>query len=212
MKNKYKSQAVCQIELEQKNRTPKSEEKIRCPSVLHIGHCKNPTKFNCEKRRETNVLFVFHSVVEPNIFVGAWYFEAWRLMMSKYGNVGNRKISQRCLTIKQSLKKSQKNSNVKNKQNKQTNKLPFSLVMFYPLFPIALHVKDPNGVNGWQLAKMKKSIPDMSLPWNLKGWSSWSKKLQKYLKKLRYLWRCEIWGNIVIIWYFVNNCLIKAWI
>ena len=21
--------------------------------------------------------------------------------------------------------------------------------------------------NGWQLAKMKKSIPDMSLPWNL---------------------------------------------
>ena len=37
-------------------------------------------------------------------------------------------------------------------------------------------------VNGWQLAKMKKSIPDMSLPWNLWGWSSWSKKLQKYLK------------------------------
>ena len=24
-----------------------------------------------------------------------------------------------------------------------------------------------NTVNGWQLAKMKKSIPDMSLPWNL---------------------------------------------
>ena len=22
-------------------------------------------------------------------------------------------------------------------------------------------------INGWQLAKMKKSIPDMSLPWNL---------------------------------------------
>ena len=37
-------------------------------------------------------------------------------------------------------------------------------------------------VNGWQLAKMKKSIPDMSLPSNLYGWSSWSKKLQKYLK------------------------------
>ena len=30
--------------------------------------------------------------------------------------------------------------------------------------------------------------------------------------KLRYLWKCEIWGNIVKIWYFVNNCLIKAWI
>ena len=37
-------------------------------------------------------------------------------------------------------------------------------------------------VNGWQLAKMKKSIPDMSLSWNLLGWSSWSKELQKYLK------------------------------
>ena len=23
---------------------------------------------------------------------------------------------------------------------------------------------------------------------------------------------CEIWGNIVNIWYFVNNCLIKAWL
>ena len=22
-------------------------------------------------------------------------------------------------------------------------------------------------INGWQLAKMKKSIPDMALPWNL---------------------------------------------
>ena len=37
-------------------------------------------------------------------------------------------------------------------------------------------------LNGSQLAKMKKSIPDMSLPWNLLGWSSWSKKLQIYLK------------------------------
>ena len=31
-----------------------------------------------------------------------------------------------------------------------------------------------------------------------------------YVGKLRYLWKCEIWGNIVKIWYFVNNCLIKA--
>ena len=37
-------------------------------------------------------------------------------------------------------------------------------------------------VNGSQLAKMKKSIPDMSLPWNLEGWSSWFKKLQIYFK------------------------------
>ena len=38
------------------------------------------------------------------------------------------------------------------------------------------------------------------------------KKVAKILDKLRYLWKCEIWGNIVKIWYFVNNCLIKAWI
>ena len=37
-------------------------------------------------------------------------------------------------------------------------------------------------INGSQLAKMKKSIPDMSLLYNLQGWSSWSKKLQIYLK------------------------------
>ena len=35
-------------------------------------------------------------------------------------------------------------------------------------------------------------------------------KVVKILEKLRYLWKCEIWGNIVKIWYFVNNCLIKA--
>ena len=30
----------------------------------------------------------------------------------------------------------------------------------------------------------------------------------KYIwKKLRFLWKCEIWGNFVKIWYFVNNCL-----
>ena len=28
----------------------------------------------------------------------------------------------------------------------------------------------------------------------------------------RYLWKREIWVNIVKIWYFVNNWLIKAWI
>ena len=29
-------------------------------------------------------------------------------------------------------------------------------------------------------------------------------KVAKILEKLRYLWKCEIWGNIVKIWYFVN--------
>ena len=39
-----------------------------------------------------------------------------------------------------------------------------------------------NLINGSQLAKMKKSIPDMSLPWNLYGWNNWSKKFQIYFK------------------------------
>ena len=30
------------------------------------------------------------------------------------------------------------------------------------------------------------------------------------LEKLRNLWKWEIWGNIVKIWYFVNNFLIEA--
>ena len=37
-------------------------------------------------------------------------------------------------------------------------------------------------LNGSQLAKMEKSIPHMSLPWNSFGRSSWSKKFQLYLK------------------------------
>ena len=28
--------------------------------------------------------------------------------------------------------------------------------------------------------------------------------------KLRFLWKCEIWDNIMKIWYFVKNCLIGA--
>ena len=38
------------------------------------------------------------------------------------------------------------------------------------------HVNDP------QLAKMKKYIPYMSLPWNLKGRRGWSKKFHLYFK------------------------------
>ena len=36
------------------------------------------------------------------------------------------------------------------------------------------------------------------------------KSPHKYLKKLWFLWICEIWGNFVKNWYFVNNCLIKV--
>ena len=54
-------------------------------------------------------------------------------------------------------------------------------------------------VNGSQLAKMKKSIPGMSLPWNLWGWSSWSKKLQIYLKNYDL---CEYVEFGSILWKF----------
>ena len=35
-------------------------------------------------------------------------------------------------------------------------------------------------------------------------------KVSNILEKLRYLLKCEIWGTVVKIWYFVNNCLIEA--
>ena len=35
-------------------------------------------------------------------------------------------------------------------------------------------------------------------------------KVANILEKLGYLWKCEIWANIVKIWYFVNNCLMEA--
>ena len=39
------------------------------------------------------------------------------------------------------------------------------------------------GVNGSQLAKMEKSIPHMSLPWNYRVEAVGLKKIQLYLKK-----------------------------
>ena len=35
-------------------------------------------------------------------------------------------------------------------------------------------------------------------------------KVANILEKLRNLWKWEIWGNIVKIWYFINNFLIEA--
>ena len=61
-----------------------------------------------------------------------------------------------------------------------------------------------------QVAKMKKSIPDISLPWNLQEWSSWSKKLQRYLKNYGFFVKMWNLGQYREIWYFVNNCLIKT--
>ena len=44
----------------------------------------------------------------------------------------------------------------------------------------------------------------------LKGMKQLVWKVANILEKLRYLWKYEIWGNIVKNWYFVNNCLIEA--
>ena len=71
------------------------------------------------------------------------------------------------------------------KQSNFLNKLPFLDQCF--------------AFNGSQLAKMKKSIPGMSLPWNLEGWSSWSKKLQIYLKNFDW---CEYVEFGAISWKF----------
>ena len=64
--------------------------------------------------------------------------------------------------------------------------------------------------NGSQLAKMKTSIPDMSLPWNSQEWSSWSKKLQIYLGNYDFCENVKFEAIILKIWYFVNNCLIEV--
>ena len=66
-------------------------------------------------------------------------------------------------------------------------------------------------LNGWQLAKWKRVF--LTCPCHeIYRDEAVGLKSCKILEKLRYLWKCEIWGNIVKIWYFVNNCLIKAWI
>ena len=56
---------------------------------------------------------------------------------------------------------------------------------------------------------MKTSIPDMSLPTKFIGMKQLV-SVANILEKLRNLWKWEIWGNIVKIWYFVNNFLIEA--
>ena len=56
-----------------------------------------------------------------------------------------------------------------------------------------------------QLAKMKKSISGMHVPaTKLIGMKQLVWKVTNILEKIRFLWKCEIWGNIVKIWYFVN--------
>ena len=60
-------------------------------------------------------------------------------------------------------------------------------------------------INGWQLAKMKKEyswhVPAMKFI----GMKQLVSKGANILEKLRNLWKWENWGNIVKIWYFVNN-------
>ena len=49
---------------------------------------------------------------------------------------------------------------------------------------------------------MKKSIPDMSLPWNLSGRSSWSKKKKKLQIYLKNYDLCEYVEFGAISWKF----------
>ena len=79
------------------------------------------------------------------------------------GKIENEKKKGKWIKIKASRNRIIKN--IKLKMNKETNgrnkkkNVPVNLLLPY---------KDGISVlNGWQLAKMKKSIPDMSLPWNL---------------------------------------------
>ena len=58
--------------------------------------------------------------------------------------------------------------------------------------------------NGSQLAKMKKSIPDMFLPWNLQGWSSWS-------KKCNYTWKVTISVKMWNLGQFRENLIFCQW-
>ena len=53
---------------------------------------------------------------------------------------------------------------------------------------------------------MKKSIPDMSPA--MKIYRDEAVGLTWKIKI--FLWKCEIWGNNMKIWYFANNCLIEA--
>ena len=65
--------------------------------------------------------------------------------------------------------------------------------------------------NGSQLAKMKKSIPDMSPAIKIyREEAGWSKKFQIYLKNYDF---CEYVKFGAILWkfdIFVNNCLIEV--
>ena len=63
-------------------------------------------------------------------------------------------------------------------------------------------------MNGSQLAKIKKYIPHMSLPWNLWGRSSWSKKIQLYLKNYDF---CEYVTFGAISWK-IDILQVTAWL
>ena len=70
----------------------------------------------------------------------------------------------------------------------------------------------PIGIHSLLLAVMKYLNPahtkEMGL--TLNGMKQLVSKVANILEKLQNLWKWEIWGNIVKIWYFVNNFLIEA--
>ena len=54
---------------------------------------------------------------------------------------------------------------------------------------------------------MKKYIPYISLVPKIYREEAVGLKSSKYTLKIDILWVCEIWGNFLKNWYFVNSCL-----
>ena len=64
------------------------------------------------------------------------------------------------------------------------------------------------GLTGGNWQKWKRVF--LACPIKFIGMKQLVSKVANILEKLRNLWKWEIWGNIVKIWYFVNNFLIEA--
>ena len=80
----------------------------------------------------------------------------------------------------------------------------------YKTTTMAIVFINQNSLTGGNWQKWKKSIPDMSPSIKFIGMKQLVSKVANILEKLQNLWKWEIWGNIVKIWYFVNNFLIEA--
>ena len=76
-------------------------------------------------------------------------------------------------------------------------------------FRIVYNHEEHEFFNGSQLAKMKKYIPYMSLPQNLEGRSSWSKKLQLCFKNYYFCEYVKFEAIFLKFDYIVNTFIFK---